>query len=312
MRRALIAMAVLPLWAAGIGVPVGLGTVAASAAEVDSAPVACRLGADRDVVVDCLKSSWPVLVKRYAQAVRARGRAWREPALKVFDRIPPKNPCHSPADGGAPSSFYCPNNQTVYMMVGIADASTTKYVRLAGQAKGVLKADAIRAEVSLHKLRQGYPAQAQVTALAHELAHHALELSRVQRWYDKRTVKYELGSQRYDQFGYAPETASDCLSGAVLRKAKQEREMRMDQFDLWGSRTEYAANDPFESAIPLKSPFVYGNGYAGSVYRGYGGAYWRIKSFNVGFAKAGRKGDPIAFCARTASKFKQIKAPKFK
>lgn len=249
------------------------------------------------------------LAEVYSPLVTARGKAWVEPKMVVFGLTPPKNPCQAAEASDVLGSFYCDKNQTIYLSNYQATAPTRDYVARARKVKGVLVGDARRAHVSLAKLQNGYVTRGQATILAHEYAHHVSYLLGVDGWYQHEAEKYLMGSSMYDRYAFAPEMAADCLSGYALASGKRVRVIPGSAWELWGSRAYYAEANPFEPERPVRSPFVYRNKYKGGIPVGYGGAYWRLRSFNTGWREGLRARDAITDCYATASKWKQVSAP---
>lgn len=249
------------------------------------------------------------LAQVYEPLVSARGKAWVEPKMVVFGLTPPKNPCHAAEASDLLGSFYCEKNQTLYLSNYQATAPTRDYVARARKVKGVLTADAKWAHVSLAKLSKGYVTRGQATILAHEYAHHVSYLLGLDAWYQQQAEKHPLGTSAYDRYAFAPEMAADCLSGYALARGKKLRVIPGSAWELWGSRAYYAQANPFELEKPLRSPFVYRNKYRGGTPVGYGGAYWRLRSFNTGW-RGGLKGvDAVTKCYTAASGWKKVSAP---
>ncbi|MGI3780085.1 MAG: hypothetical protein ACRYG2_04835 [Janthinobacterium lividum] len=246
----------------------------------------------------------PALDAAFAPMAAEVGASWTTPKMAVFGTKPPKNPCHQAGDGGVAGSFYCAGNDTVYLSTWEADGVTRDYVREARKVHGVLEADARQAGVPVSTLRKGRPGQGQATIEAHEMAHHLLVAAGVQAWFDQRADKATPGTLRYDAYGFAPETAADCLSGAALREAQRQGRVRMNPFDLWASRAWLAQTDPFNPEVPKSSPFRYRNAWKGKQYRGYGGAYWRLKAFDLGWS-TGAPG-AVDRCVSAAARWKGL------
>lgn len=241
-----------------------------------------------------------------APMVTQAGGRWRAPNLVVFETKPPKNPCEEGGDGGVAGSFYCAQDRTLYLSTFEAGEVTTAYVQEARKVPGVLAADAKTAGVPESQLRKGLAGQGQATILTHELAHQVLVQTGYQRWFDQRVAKYEPGTKRYDAYGFAPETAADCLTGAALNEAKRRGLLRMNGLDLWGSRAWLAQTDGFNRERPLAAPFRYRNEWKGEQYRGYGGAYWRLRAFDLGWQRGAS--DAVGYCTRAAAEWKGITA----
>jgi predicted metalloprotease len=233
---------------------------------------------------------------------------WKPPRVTTFDLRPPANPCYGD-DDTIFSSFYCKDDNTVYMMLGIADESTRRYARQAGIV--ILRQDARTAGVSVSALRKGFPAAAQVNVLAHEMAHSLLTVNGVQQWYSRRADRHNVGTAKYDRYGYAHETMADCLSGAVQRVAKRDGGLRMNRFDQWAAQADYAGADPFDDARPKAAPFVYPDVWGSKVYRGYGGPGVRVKAWRAGWSAGAASPDPVGYCVRLGASWKKVPVPGF-
>lgn len=283
--------------------------LALTAAPAVAAPVQCPTSDSQASVRRCLERVTPGLDAAYASVAAAGGVNWTPPRVVTFNRKAPKNPCQDLDSGGIFSSFYCPDDSTVYMMLGIAAESTRRYASQAGTR--ILRQDARRLGLPVKTLRKGFPAAAQTNVLSHEMAHQLLRLSGVDQWYSSRAEKYKVGAAKYDHYGFAPETMADCLSGAVQRIAKNEGSLRMNAFDQWASQADYAGADPFDDARPSGSPFVYANPWGKKVYRGYGGPYIRVRAWRAGWDKAASAASPLRYCVDLAAKWKRVPTPPF-
>lgn len=279
--------------------------LALAAAPAAAAPVNCSPGPSTATVRACLQKSAPALSSAYASVATAAGATWTPPRVVTFTRKPPKNPCQDLEAGGVMSSFFCPDNSTVYMMLGIAGESTRRYARQAGPV--ILRQDTKRVGVSVKRLRKGYPGAAQVNVLAHEMAHQILQQNGIDAWYLKRAEKHPVGVAKYDHYAFAPETMADCLSGVVQRLAKNAGTLRMNAFDQWAAQADYAAADPFDDARPTGSPFIYSNVWGKRVYRGYGGPYIRVRAWRAGWNNA--QGDALQYCVDLAAAWKRVPTP---
>ena len=285
--------------AGALCVPVLAGPAAA-------APVQCAPAPSQKVVARCLQQATPALDAAYAAMARQAGVSWAAPRVVTFGRKPPANPCQDLEAGGVMSSFYCPDNKTVYMMLGIAADSTQLYAEQAGPK--ILRADARRVGVSVKTLRKGFAAAAQVNVLSHEMAHQLLFATGIDGWYARRADKYSTGGSKYDRNAFVVETMADCLSGATQRVAKEQGTLRMNAFDRWAAQADYAGADPFDDVRPLRAPFVYPNVWGKRVYRGYGGPYIRLQAWNAGWA-AGAQPNPLQVCVTWAAGMKRVPTP---
>jgi len=280
-----------------------------AASPAAAAGVQCPSDPAPATVRKCVQRSAPVLDTAYSQIASSAAARWTAPHVVTFRLKPPKNPCHDLSDGGVFSSFYCPDNSTVYMMLGIADESTRRYARQAGTK--ILRQDAKRVGVSVARLRKGYPAASQVNVLAHEMAHQILQENGIDSWYKTRADRYEVGASKYDRYGFAPETMADCLSGAVVRPAKANGSLRMNAFDQWAAQADYTGADPYDDARPTRSPFGYPNPWGKRVYRGYGGPYIRVRAWRAGWEAAAASGNPLRYCVDLAASWKKVPTPPF-
>ncbi|MGV1003840.1 MAG: neutral zinc metallopeptidase [Candidatus Nanopelagicales bacterium] len=293
---------------------VGSGTAApverrVTAPALSATAVACPTGYTEKRLIGCWKSMMAPLATVYAPLVRSRGKAWHAPELVVFYLRPPRNPCHSAVDGDVMGSFYCPANRTIYLDTYQAEQATGAYLANAAKVPGVLADDARRAGVTLARLKGGYATRGQATILAHEYAHHASSLIGLEDWYSAKAEAYQVGSSRYDRWGFTAEMASDCLSGYALARGKVRRLIPGTAFDIWASRAFLAQTNPFDQERPVRSPFVYRNRYAGAIPRGYGGAYWRLRSFDTGWRTGLSGGDGLTRCYTAAAGWKQVAIP---
>lgn len=293
-------------WASALASP---SVRAAALPAVTASDVACPSKYTARDLVDCWSSMMAPLAQVYGPLVASRGKVWQEPKMVVFGLTPPKNPCHAAEASDLLGSFYCDRNQTIYLSNYQATAPTRDYVARARKVKGVLTADAKRAHVAVAKLTKGYVTRGQATILAHEYAHHVSNLLGVDAWYQQQADKHPLGSSTYDRYAFAPEMAADCLSGYALAQGKRLRVIPGSAWELWGSRAYYAQANPFEPEKPVRSPFVYRNKYKGGVPVGYGGAYWRLHSFNTGWRDGLKGGDAVTKCYTAASKWKRVSSP---
>ncbi len=272
------------------------------ARQVDA--VFCGMETSTSDLTRCWQRMLPALDAAFAPMATEVGATWTTPRMAVFGTKPSKNPCHGAVDGGVAGSFYCAGNDTVYLSTWEADRATRDYIREAHIVDGVLDADAKQAGVSVSSLRKGRPGQGQATIEAHEMAHHLLVAAGVQAWFDRRADKATPGTLRYDAYGFAPETAADCLTGASLRESQRQGRVRMNALDLWASRAWLAQTDPFNPEVPKASPFRYRNEWKGEQYRGYGGAYWRLKAFDFGWS-TGAPG-AVDRCVGAAARWKGL------
>jgi predicted metalloprotease len=222
------------------------------------------------------------------------------PRIVVFAAIP-KNPCISNEGDAAEASFFCTNNNTLYVS-GTAAKSWTVYYAKAAKARKVLASDAATAGTTAADLLTGYPLVGATTELAHELGHWAQKVSGQMAWYDKRTASSDFTVSNKAQA--TGEGAADCMAGWLQGRTAADGTWVDTRIGRWAHHATMA--ELGYDIDNVRANFTFPKEKPADII-GYGNSYTRLKFYDVGYA-AGRAGKPgLSTCSRAVATY--LKAP---
>lgn len=202
---------------------------------------------------------------------------------------------------GAESSFYCPDDATIYLPVGLRSQYLRFLLRDMAREPRLLERQARRLGVSERRLRKD-GSYGPVFEFAHEYGHHVQELVGWGAWFRAR-VDAVSSFRQESRLTAAYELSADCLGGWWTTAADRAGQFPLSPLDAWSRRAmvlelatfgNWRLGLDFRPYVPLGDPVKRRS-------EGHGTARQRMHMEGFGVALPAGE-DPLLRCATEAAR----------